>query len=1043
MEGLFCMWQSIRKQQKNVWLLFVLLLSVGLVLNGCEPMPEGRGAPSLNFEDKERDFGQEVYRLILREAALHPQYSKQRVAGIRLLNGEWDLPKTINAMVPKGILGDVETFMRRLLPLYDDNTMSHLTQDIASVSTKASQKEDLLNALVEMGLREGMHPVRTVEDSGLLGRVLEFPKNRQLIEAMATWYLNRDGLTDDGRGINSNEPNVLQRVMEKTAIWLKDTIPSNGDDKPSLLYDILLTEDPRLDMKSGKRCAVLFANNGSPILSDSGKNNSQPPTVPFPRNVKRVGDCGEHIADDGKPSFEIRDLSRTIMASVLADVRKLISKELPIQAGKLPFPFNMAKGIRPLLGDKNSQGRFTKNSPFLNMLRVSVALLKGPKIYKVVKMFARISAKEETKLASLLALLDEIGGISDRNPTSMAENSSLMEDLLPYLQEIVAQKGMLEDVLKALQTPGLTAKMKDSFIKLLSATKKKITVQDYLDHKNKKIDLFASKVDRSQGDVRGNISLFQRVLHLLADVNRHSYKSRIKALGGINIPFIEMRIQNLSLMYLKAIVGGLSIWETIYVNGEPIKDGVLKTQLRNSLPIMGLSEEPNPEELGIFINKELKFKDVPLLGPIKVNLSLDPIKGRDGYVVREHMGDALLAGLASGLIGVNGGALRPIARVFAKYNKLELFLDLTGVLHRHWASSKNVAKDAGGKPVYPTPRTNMASTEQLLVEILQGTQALEEMETMGKVMLETKLSDDPNAELGMPALVDFIRFMVGSPKTPYKQTHMWKLLDSFDQMDQALAGPANKEVRDAWDEAVTSLSDLILGVEGKGTQAKFSNPRVPVVLTKLLERAATEIEAYSLKGKWEPKVNEIYNDLESELTGNFIPVLLDLLDELVLDKALLGMTTELIVHVLPDPEKDPKAFGEALGLIASVLAPTPDKISVPIAHFLGQVIGENRPMVTKLLAFVKRTLPLDPDDQFIGLMKRSMAKHPTLEYSLMGFMPEMVKTFYRLQPGSSKAISATDYKVIFEELSRYLTDKEHGLEKLYKVVKDRNGAATP
>ncbi len=1041
MASLFRVWERVRHQRLIVGLLGVALVALMSLVVGCHTMPDGRGAPSLNFQEQERNFGQEVYRLILREAALHPQYSKERVNGIRVMNGEWNIPDTINAILPKDVLNGVEVFMRRLLPLYDDNTMSFLTQDMATVSLKASRNLDLLGALIAMNARVGMHPSRSADDSGLLGRVLSFPKNRELIETLATWYLNRDGLTEDGRGLNGNESNLLQRVLEKAAIWLKDTTPSKGDDQPALLYDILLTEDSRLDLRTGKRCAVLFANNGNPILSESG-NSTSSVVAPFPRNVKRIGDCGESIADDGKPSYVIRDLSKTILASVLADVRTLISKELPIQQGKLPFPFNMTKGIRPLLGEVNTKGRFTKEAPILTMLRAAVDIMKGPKLHKVVRMFARISAKEETKLASLLALLDELGVVVDRNPSDVAENNSLMEDLLPYLQQIVAEKGMLEDVLTALQTPGLTAKMKDSFRKLMGSTYRKISLQDYIDHKSKKIDLFATKVDRAKGDVRGNISLFQRVLHLLADVNRHSYKSRIKALGSIDIPFIEMRINNLALLYLRAVVGGLSIWETIYVNGEPIKDGILKDQLKNSLPIMGLSETPNPEELGIFINQELKFKDVPLLGPIKVDVSLDPIVGREGYKVRDHHADALLAGLASGMIGPNGGALRPVAKVFAKYKKLEMFLDLLGVLHRHWASTKNVEKDSGGKPIYPSPRTNMASLEPMMVDALKNTRMLEELETMGKVMLETKLSDGPNAELGMPAMVDFIGFMVGAPKTPYKQTQMWKLLDGFDQMDQALAGPANKEVRDAWDEAVTSLSDLFLQVEGKGDQAKFSNPRVPVVLTKLLERAATEIESYAVKGKWEPKVNEIYNDLESLLTGTFVPALLDLLDELVQNQALLGMTTELIVHVLPDPEKEPKAFGEALGLIASVLAPVPDSIVVPVAHFLGQVVSEHRPLFTKLLSFVKRSLPLDPDDQFLGLVKRAMAKHPTLDDSLLNFMPEMVKTFYRQRPGSTKSLTPADYQSIFQELARYLTDKEHGMEKLYTVIKNRNGSVS-
>lgn len=1010
----------------------------------CSQMPDGRGAPSQNFEQPQRNFGQEIYRLLLKEAALHPLHSDQRVNGVRLLHQDWNVPDTINTMVPDTALSDVEGFLRNLLPLYDDNTLSQLTQEIAILLKKAATDKDLLGALVLMNKRVEMNPPSTPGDSGLLGRILHFPKNRQLLETVVDWLLLRDGVNNDGNTPQPSESDLLRRVLDKMASSLKESTAQQTGNDPSLLLDILLTEDERLDLKTGKRCAVLFDASGQPVFSASGKKSTQPVPPPFPRNIKRVGNCQEVLADDGNPAYDIRDLSKTILGSLVWDMRTLILEDLPLKDNKLPFPFNMTKGIRPILGEKDNKGNYTKQSPMLQMVRAAFAVMKGPKLYKVIRMLARIAEKEEPQLASLLSLLDELSQISDRHPSAnLTPGHSLMDDILPYLQEILAEKGMMEDILRALQTPGLTAKIKKSSVLLLKFAKQTISVDTYIDHKNGKTNLFSKAVDHSQADLRGNISLFQRILHLMADVHRHNYNSRIKALGGIEIPFLEMRIKGLALLYLRSVEGNLSIWETIYVNGEPIKDGILKDQLKNSLPIMGLSENPNPEELGIFINRELKFKQVPLLGPIKVDLTLDPIIGREGYEVRFHHGDSLLGGLASGLIGADGGALRPIAKVFAKYNKLERVLDLLGVLHRHWASSGNVETDVNGKTVYPTPRTNMRSLEPMLVEILDTTNFLEQLESTGKIMLNTKLSDAANAEMGMPALIDFLAFLMGKPNTPLKQTPMGTLTDSFDAVDKSLEGATNKDAREAWSQATTSLSNLLMKVEGKGTQARFANRRVPVVLTRLLYRAAAEIEDRDLQGRWVTKINEMTTDMEDMLTDPIMPVLLDLLDDLVKDKQLLTLTTDLIVHMLPDPAKEPAQFGEMLSLIAAFLSPTPDDIRVPVNRFLGRTLDEHRPLLTRVLAFVKRTFPLDPKDQLINLLQRSIIKHPKRDESILSFMPAMVKTFYRRLPGSSLTLDASDYQTILQELAHYLTNKEQGMEKLYQIVKNRNGTSPP
>jgi len=142
----------------KVFSAFILLSTILIIsLGSCfEPMPEGRGAPSKGFVTPDsRDFGTEVYHLLLREAEIHTTLAKVRVAGVRALNQEWTVASTINRVVPKTALSSIEAFMQRLLPMYDDDAMPSISRNTAKILREASLNTEFLQSFVLIGKREG------------------------------------------------------------------------------------------------------------------------------------------------------------------------------------------------------------------------------------------------------------------------------------------------------------------------------------------------------------------------------------------------------------------------------------------------------------------------------------------------------------------------------------------------------------------------------------------------------------------------------------------------------------------------------------------------------------------------------------------------------------------------------------------------------------------------------------------------------------------------------------------------------------------------
>ena len=1037
---------SVRFQQQG-WRAGVglLVLLLPLVWMGCgQPMAPGRGAPSANYKTPDnRNFGEEVYKILLREAALHPTLSSQRTTILKNLNDEWQYAATINRILPLERVQQLNRFMQTLLPLFDDETLPKVTRKLSKSLLDLAQEKDALNGVLEVSKRGSMYPPLQKGDNDWIHRLLGFSKYKETLTKLADWWLKHDGLDDKLYELNSKEKPLATTMLTNFGEWLQRTNFVELKDQTTLLHQLLMLENKDLQTNGLKRrCFVQFDRLGKPVRSLTGlrlekDGKTLPPPFGKPGTTGR-GTCGEALSSTGEPLYKYRDLSKTVLASLLVRGRALLKQEMPLKKDQIPFPLSLTVAMRPLLSPVMKSGGYSENSPMIQLVKSNLAMLRAPELYKLIEGLSTLVKTQEAEFAQTLSFLDEVSAIAEKYKNAeLTRGSTVIQDLLKVMRKLMASPGFLRDVLKALQTPGLREKLKQGLTQMM-IYRGNPTGDDYRRFlTGQKAALFDKKVDHNKGDTADNQSYFTKLLNLLADVTNKSYISRLKAVDGTEIPFIEMRMDDLALLYVRSITGDVSIWDVIYVNGKPIEEGTLKDALRQSLSEFGLSERPNPIELGLFINRKLYFSQVNLLGTVKMDIQLDPVLGHSGLKVRERNASSMIAAIGAGLLGKDGGALRPLVEVFKKHKKASVLLELFGVLQRHWASTSNTDKNAKGGPFTPEPRSNLVSFEGMMLELLESTNLLERLERFGKILLDINVQQ--KTEPFTTATQKFLVYALGKAGTDVKKSPLGQFMDAGQRIVETLSDAKEFKARKAWEDTIKLFSDLLLQVEGKGKDARFKNRKAAAMLKSALDFLAVEVKERASKGQWLIDVRNIEKSLIKDLTDPVLPSMLDMLDSVVKVDGMLNLTADFLLHIIPDPDKEPKRFGELLGMVATVLSPLPDTIDVPWTRALGRVIGKNSEMVSWMMMLMKKTLPVDKEQVLIQLLRNAVDTHPTQGNWQVASLGAMVKEFYRLKPGSKDPLTVQDLQAILQKLARYLVDKKTGLEKAYNLIQQRKG----
>lgn len=421
-------------------------------------------------------------------------------------------------------------------------------------------------------------------------------------------------------------------------------------------------------------------------------------------------------------------------------------------------------------------------------------------------------------------------------------------------------------------------------------------------------------------------------------------------------------------------------------------------------------------------------------------------------------------------------AFRPVLSVFTDRNREDLFIRLMEVLYRHWPSERAPASECGS-----CSRAGAVNLEPLLAETMGGDaqaslqavvtrlQALQ-VSHCTAVDPTTRACTHAEAWSGVKVLAELVRMLIDPARAQtmgLTDRHGVATHVRQDGVTRAQVTPLSLGL-DALDHGglggpvLTRLADQFLAVKGERETAAFADPLVERLLPVALGQLRSEL--YSrCPNSWTPPYarctwmrDEVEPWVQDQLGGPLVATAWDFLDAARRDDSLRlqsGAMTESLLD--PASEGWPALLGTAADGVQLLAAR--DGRRVALAHLLADTLVPDG-LVDQSLALGHLVVgkqfteegqricagEVDPDGVIPEVLGRlvtpvSLAGEDSPRTPLEVLVETLVDV-ERQVPGSAEVCSAEDYQRIGQELSAFLLDPDHGLERFYAVASKAGGA---
>ncbi|MEM1008173.1 MAG: hypothetical protein AAGJ35_04135, partial [Myxococcota bacterium] len=625
-----------------------------------------------------------------------------------------------------------------------------------------------------------------------------------------------------------------------------------------------------------------------------------------------------------------------------------------------------------------------------------------------LRSIALLLHKQEGHWAQWIILLRQLKTLAAHEPVELAAKTHLGKELLQHMRAVLHHPGLIEDLVDVLKNPQWVEGFQQSLVWLLRHQGQP-TEQDF-ERAQRPEQFFVQRARSASTDARDQRSYWMRLLHLLADTAGVRYRSVLRSTMGVRIPFLEMDVPDIGAFVLRSVLGKAVIWDVLKQNGQPLRNGPIKNSLRKALPAMGLSERPTPEEFARFINRPPVFSRVPFWG-LKLNLQLQPILGKDGYELRKHQGNALYAGVRSGLLKDPRTGLGPILHVFEKHNCFHLLLQILGTIHRHWGKSTRF-HNKRGEAIY-TAQSNLRSAEPLLIEVLTQTALGMQVSKLSSMLTRYRFLDRKRSPKPvLRPILGTLRYLLGASdardvKRPWSHAPWGDFYKHLSQLRRLWGQYPSSQTAELWGQVAQRLETLWLKPGKHLHQTKFASPQLMLTTRVLLERLALEMERSQADVRWAQRTQRLLERLTAFLKTPLMASGLKLAVSLGRDAQTMNILQDWLLDVLlASPEQDD--FAQVLHIWTTWFQPV-DRTSVAVkVRFLGHVLLTKPRLVPRLAYTLARALNVRKADAFVSFLSRGAAKHPAQPMSNLDLCAEALMATLRLQPGSTAPFSVED-----------------------------------
>ncbi len=652
----------------------------------------------------------------------------------------------LDTVLPEDLYDDLDHFMLQLLPLYEppSDNLPRQTRATAELLTQFIEDDAALAALERVGYRAGYRPLNVA-----LGAARPFLAYPDLVP-FVTKALDTIG---EG-GIAEREWNDLLTAAALDLATAEASPVEPGPTTLELVRDLMMTARPefgtgtaRYLVQRDRRGLALPAGVGAipaPFVDGDGdgladvdvlgrflNRSGDLLALPSPFPIYNEGDllrdpAGRAIRADSTLLFSYVNVNQTMVAGMAREVPPLFDASGPVL-------MNMMRGLPVMMGPDRMQtelfgalphsylGFDIDQSPIMNLVYATGQILDDPETEDALSVIEELVREHPSDVAAVIGAGLHGDALADASPAALAQPNEFWDDMIRVLQWSAQEPGLMEALLRAIADPR-TKRLGQIYGEMMRH-RDLISVPSGADFNTPLRDQFWTRgVDRAQGDVDGNMSMFQRTvsgIHDLSGVrvcNKAGARLGVTVLGRfVTLPltFDEcelMELEDVAQVYTQAIIGRARIEiKPRFLNrlldlADLLGLSSLSADalLERESGITGLTTRPTPEAMNRFV---FSIEDNPFLSNL-----LDPPLTRDGVRFDARHDPIVFAWERRfrfcGDELVRPGtpcrdleevtfyeAMAPLVQAFDDFDRRTegrfLFSEIISALHTHWPSSAN------------------------------------------------------------------------------------------------------------------------------------------------------------------------------------------------------------------------------------------------------------------------------------------------------------------------------------------------------------------
>ncbi len=789
-------------------------------------------------------------------------------------------------------------------------------------------------------------------------------------------------------------------------------------------------------------------------------------------------------------AYQYIDLQSTGLGFLIRQMRILSNNDAIVN---LLQAFQLILGSKRVYTDEiGGYEGYDTNNPMADMTFAGMNIIDSPALPDFLEGTSELTDRRTPQMAKLFAAISRLGTIVDRYPDAgMNDNETLIYDLIPHLAELTETPEIWADVLDAFRDP-INRKTGEAFATMIAFSDsdsvpamdgpydscfQQCKQRDALGSLDRyaciracpMAEIFDEPSNLKAEESEKTITAFQKFVHLIRDTNGAPFSMAIiKAeIDGSPLPALPplIRFEDQGATFVQSVGGNLDLADNVPAEvfqsdlGDLLNLLGVEAQNVASLlsilsPLFGaeLSRMATPDELTRFLNQEdIKFETTTTDGTHVIMDMSDPVCN-DNYRLSEHYVYTLFQAEAAGVVDT----LHPLAKALSNHNKEHLIGGILSVVHDHYSSRTDLYKTKNGS-ISPTKGANLRSYEETLADIFSNSEIFDALfefavavkgveeatglpieESLRQILQKAFAKDGFKNRRGE----DYV--LVADGRTINNATRFEHVLASIDAANTRLsADPVKKE---KFKDSVRAMLNVMLDAkfDPNTGQAQFAQPGSAALTIDTTRFLAQEARKKQAQGQLSPWIqNTLLTGMEDLWKSRMMASMADLAANILANDADKKTIDDLMTYQLGSSE------GQAQAIIAiySILVKSVDTSHwEPIAKFLSKIVDPDHPwlvepyrdvpLVSLGAQLLSKTLEADPDNSGIFLISRGLDRINA--DSPFSILIDIVARYFSPDPLADTFTSGDDYGHFIQQMSLYLSDDLHGMERLYEVVDQRS-----